>query len=161
MARLAHHLGVVTFASDGKIDWIEGGEHVKVEEAVVDRRDQGVGHGMSEPHQKGVIPRRIDYHEIMRALKRADGGREVGDLGPLVGFHRAGLSALDTIMRRQLELYARALSPGAAVLDVMGESFLLKNALYIIFVFVAPPPFADSKINPTISVLLLYFIRIK
>jgi hypothetical protein len=27
-------------------------------------------------------------------------------------------------MRRQLELCARALSPGAAVLDVMGESFL-------------------------------------
>jgi hypothetical protein len=60
----------------------------------------------------------------MRALNRADGGGEVGDLGRLVGFHRAGLSALDTIMRRQLELYACALGPGAAVLDVMGESFL-------------------------------------
>ena len=32
VARLAHHFGVVTFASNGKIDWIEGGEHVKVEE---------------------------------------------------------------------------------------------------------------------------------
>ena len=79
---------------------------------------------MSEPHQKGVIPGRIDHHEVMGALNRADGGGEVGDLDRLVSFHRAGLSALDTIMRRQLELYARALSPGAAVLDVMGESFL-------------------------------------
>src|SRR4029453_9736659 len=72
----------------------------------------------------GGIPGRIDHHEVMGALNRADGGGEVGDLGRLVGFHRAGLSALDTIMRRQLELYARALSPGAAGLDVMGESFL-------------------------------------
>jgi hypothetical protein len=30
--------------------------------------------------------------------------------------------------------------------------------LYIIFVLVAPPPFAASSIRPTISVLLLYFI---
>ena len=33
-----------------------------------------------------------------------------------------------------------------------------RYALYINFVFVAPPPFAASKISPTMSLLLLYFI---
>src|SRR5262245_52596453 len=79
---------------------------------------------MGEPHQKGIVPGRIHHHEVMRALNHVDGGTEVCDLGPLVGFNRAGLGALDAVMRRQLELYTRALSPGAAVLDVMGESFL-------------------------------------
>jgi hypothetical protein len=79
---------------------------------------------MSEPHQKSIVSGRIDHHEVMRAFNRADGGGEVGDLGRLVGFHRAGLGALDAVMRRQLELNTCALSPSAAVFDVMGESFL-------------------------------------
>src|SRR5262245_62368296 len=79
---------------------------------------------MGEPHQKGIVPGRIHHHEVMRALNHVDGGTEVSDLGPLVDFNRAGLGALDAVMRRQLELYTRALSPGAAILDVMGESFL-------------------------------------
>src|SRR5690349_25140200 len=35
-----------------------------------------------------------------------------------------------------------------------------RKALYINFVLVAPPPFAASRINPIMSVLLLYFILI-
>ena len=50
--------------------------------------------------------------------------REVGELLRLVGFERIALGPRHAIMRRQIELDARALAPGAAVFDVMRETFL-------------------------------------
>ena len=60
----------------------------------------------------------------MAVFDRTDGGGEVGYFLRLVGFDRAALGAVDTVMRRQFELNAPAFSPGAAVLNVMGEAFL-------------------------------------
>src|SRR5262249_53168826 len=80
--------------------------------------------------QKGVVPRRIDHHEVMSALNRADGSGEVGDFGRLVDFDRTGLGALNAVMRWQLERNLHALSPSAAILDVMGESFLPAVEIY-------------------------------
>ena len=123
-ARLAHHLGVVAFAGDAEIGRIEGGEHVEIEEAVVERRDQRVGHRMGEPHQIGVVAGRIDHHHVVAVLERADRLREVGEFLRLVGFQRIALGPLHAVMRRQVKRDARAFGPGAAVLDVMGETFL-------------------------------------
>jgi hypothetical protein len=50
---------------------------------------------MRESHQKGIVPGRIDHHEVMRALNRVDNAGEVSDLGPLVGFNRAGRRLLE------------------------------------------------------------------
>jgi hypothetical protein len=73
---------------------------------------------MSEPHQKGVVARCVDHHHVVAVFDRTDGSGEVGDFLRLVGFDRAALGAVDTVMRRQFELNAPAFSPGAAVLNM-------------------------------------------
>ena len=90
-ARLAHHLGVMAFAGDGEIDRVERAEHVEIDEAVVERRDQRVGHRMGEPHQIGVAAGRVDHHHVVAVLDRADRLREIGELLRLVGFQRIAL----------------------------------------------------------------------
>src|SRR5664279_5722344 len=114
----------MAFSGDAEIGRIEGGEHVEIEEAVVERRDQRVGHRMGEPHQISVVAGRIDHHHVVAVLERTDSLREVGEFLRLVGFQRIALGPLHAVMRRQIKRDARALAPGAAVLDVMGETFL-------------------------------------
>ena len=125
-ARFAHHLGIVAFAGDGEVGRVERREHVEVDEAVVERRDQRVGHRVREPHQIGVVAGRIDDHDIVAVLDGADRAREAGEFLRLVGLDRIAFGARDAIMRRQFELDAGALGPGAAVLDVMGEALLTR-----------------------------------
>jgi hypothetical protein len=53
--RLAYYAGVMAFAVDAEIGCIDGGEHVEVDEAVVERRHQRIGHRVREPHQIAVM----------------------------------------------------------------------------------------------------------
>ena len=123
-ARLAHHAGIVALAVHREGGRIERTEHVEIDEAVVDRRDQRVGHRMREPHQIGVGAGRIDHNHVVGVLDRGDGAREAVKLRRLVGVDRGALGAADAIMRRQFERNAGARGPAAAVLDIMGEALL-------------------------------------
>ena len=51
---------------------IDHAEHVEIDEAVVERRDQRIGHGVGEPHQIGIGARGIDDDEVVALLDRAD-----------------------------------------------------------------------------------------
>src|SRR6185312_7662241 len=41
-SRLAHHFGIVALARDGEIGWIESGQDVEIQEAVIERRYQSI-----------------------------------------------------------------------------------------------------------------------
>ena len=124
-ARLAHHLGVVARAGDREGRGIDGAEHVEIDEAVVERRDQRVGHRMREPHQVGVGARRIDHDEVVDVLDRVDRLGEAGELGRLVLVEpRACRRARCRNATGSFEVEPGARRPGAAVLDVMGEALL-------------------------------------
>ena len=62
----------------------------------------------------------------MIVLDRADRRREVCELSRLIGLERIAFSARDAIVRRQFKRDARALGPGAAVVDVMSEALLAR-----------------------------------
>ena len=85
---------------------------------------------MGKPHQVGIVTRRIDDDEIVGLLDRADGlgkGRE------FLGFNFVephAEAAGDAIMRRDVELDARAPRPIAAIFDVMSEAFLPRIEIY-------------------------------
>ena len=83
-AGVADHLGVVALAGDRIGGRVDGAEHVEVDEAVVERRDQRIGHGMGEPREIAVGARRIDDDEIVRLLDRADRLGKAGELDRLV-----------------------------------------------------------------------------
>ena len=59
-------------------------EHVEIDEAVVERRDQRIRHRMREPHQVGVVAGRIDDDEVVGLLDRADRLGEAAELRCLV-----------------------------------------------------------------------------
>src|SRR5476649_758879 len=68
---IPHHLRIVALADDRIGRGVDGAEHVEVEEAVVDRRHQRVGHRVRKTHQIAVGPRSIDHDEIECTLDRA------------------------------------------------------------------------------------------
>src|ERR1700723_419282 len=84
-------------------------EHVKVDETVVKRCDQGIGHRMSKPHQVGVVSRRIDNDEIAIALHRAHRSGESLEFLCLDLIEPRPSSARDPTMLGMSALYARPL----------------------------------------------------
>ena len=56
---------IVALAGHREGRGIDRAEHVEIDEAVVERRDQRVGHRMGEPHQVAVGARRVDDDEIV------------------------------------------------------------------------------------------------
>ena len=100
-ARFAHHVGVMAFAGNAEIGLVERGQHVEIHEAVVERRHQRIGHRMGEPHQIGIIARRIDHDDVMVMLDAADGGGEIREFLRFVGFDRITFAARHAKMRRQ------------------------------------------------------------
>jgi hypothetical protein len=121
---VAHHLRVMALSCHRVIGGVDGAEHVEIEEAVVDRRDQRVGHRMGQPHQVAVGARRIDDDEVETALDRRHRLHELKELGILVLGDLHGLAELDAAMHRQLEVEVGAARPGGAVVDVAGEALL-------------------------------------
>ena len=122
--RLAHHLRVMADPGQHEARRIDRAEHVEIDEAVVERRDQRVGHRMREPHEVGIGARRIDDHEIMGALDRA---HRLGEGAEFLRFDLVkaqAATACDAIMRGELELDARARRPVAAIVEVVGKAAL-------------------------------------
>src|SRR5882724_3726922 len=120
----AHHLGIMALAGHRIGGGIDGPQHIEIEEAVVDRRDQRVGHRMRKAHQIAVGSRRIDHDEVERPFDDADGIHELLELGVLVLRDLHGLAELDAAMDRQFERKTGAARPDAAIADITGEALL-------------------------------------
>ena len=104
---------------------IDRAEHVEIDEAVVERRDQRVGHRMREPHEVGVGARRINDDEIMGVLDRARPPRRRRRIPPLRSRRGAGRRRVRrNNARGASSLSARARRPVAAIVDVVGEAAL-------------------------------------
>ena len=114
----------MAYARDRESRRIDRAEHVEIHEAVVQRRHQRVGHGVSEPHQVAVVGRGIDHDEVVAVLDRSDRFGKAGELGDLVLLDLRALAAGHMIVRRQLELDFPTGRPAAPVFDVMGEGLL-------------------------------------
>jgi hypothetical protein len=123
-AGIAHYLGIVTISRHGIGLGIDGSEHVEIQEAVIDRRHQRVGHGMCKPHQIAVDAGRIDHDEVKGPLHRADGVHELLQLGVFILGDLHGPTELDAAVHRELEIKAGAARPGAAIIDVTGKTLL-------------------------------------
>src|SRR6266403_610407 len=121
---IPHHLRIMALAGHRVGFRIDGAEHVKIEEAVVDRRHQGVGHRMREPHQITVRTRGVDHDKIKGPLDRAHGVRELLEFARFVLGDLHGLAELDAAMHGDFEIEAGAARPGASVVDVTGETLL-------------------------------------
>src|SRR4029079_1827663 len=99
-------------------------EHVEIEEAVVDRRHQRVGHRMRQAHQIGVGTRRIDDDEIEGALDGAHRLHKLLELGIFIVRDLHRLAELDAVVHGDFEVEAGAARPRAPVGDVAGETLL-------------------------------------
>jgi len=96
--RLAHHVGEMAGARHRKSHRVDSREHVEIDEAVVERCDQRIGHRMRKPHQIAVVPRRIDDNEIVRVFDRIDGGSKFAELRGLIFGNQRTVGARDTVM---------------------------------------------------------------
>ena len=79
---------------------------------------------MREPHQVTVGSRRIDDDEVEGPFDGADGIHELLELGVLVLRDLHGFAEPDAAMQRQFETETGAACPGAAIVDVTGETLL-------------------------------------
>ena len=118
---LAHQLAIMADPGDRQRNRIECRQHVEVEKAVVQRRDQGVGDRMGEPHQVAVVRGRIDHDEVMAILRCGNGSLESGAFGRLVFLHDGAFDACDAEVCRQLQIDLAPPRPTAPALDVVGE----------------------------------------
>ena len=48
---------------------VDGADHIEIDEAVIDRRDQRIGHRMRKPHQVIIVSGRI-HHDKAAALRQ-------------------------------------------------------------------------------------------
>ena len=122
--RIAHHLRIMALAGHRIGRGVDGSEHVEIEEAVVDRRHQRIGHRVRQPHQVAVGTRGIDHDEIEGPLDRAHRVHELLEFGGFIVGDLHGLAELDAAMHGNFEIEAGAARPGAAVVDVTGETLL-------------------------------------
>ena len=93
----------MALAGDGIGRGIDGSQHVEIEETVIDRRHQRIGHRMREPHRIAVVAGRIDHNEIKGVLDRTDGIRELLEFRILVVGDLHGLPELDAAMHRKFQ----------------------------------------------------------
>ena len=59
-SRVLDGAGIVADAGDAEVFRIDVAEHVEVDEAVIERRDQRVGHRVRQPRQIVVVAGRVD-----------------------------------------------------------------------------------------------------
>jgi hypothetical protein len=105
---------------------IDQPENVEIDHAVVERRDQRIGHGVGEAGEKRVRAGGIDDDEVAGILDRLDGRRECGELAGLVVVEPHALAERHAMMARQFQRAADAACPHAAALDVAGETLLAR-----------------------------------
>ncbi len=116
----------MAFTGDGEIGGIECSQDVKIEETVIEGRDQRIRHGMGKPHQIGVHAGGIDNYHVMAVLDGADCRRKALELLRFVRLQRITLSSGDAVVRGQFQGKARALGPGAPIIDVVSETLLTR-----------------------------------
>jgi hypothetical protein len=93
--------------------------NIKIEEAVVERRNQRVGHGMGEAREVGVRTRGINHDEVLPMFDLGDRAGKTRELGVFVLIAARAFSACDAEMKRQFERQTELLRPPAAALDIV------------------------------------------
>lgn len=116
-ARFEHEIGIMRDKASMRAIVMHAREHVDVDEALVNGRNQRVGKRMRKPHQAGIACRRIDHHEFVGMLDRRDCFGERGEFHRFVIAHIIGSAAIERMVQRQLDRRRRRLRPGAAVLQ--------------------------------------------
>ena len=89
---LAHHNGIMTDPGNFERFRIDAVEHVKIDEGIVHRGDQRVGHRVRKSAEIIVRTRRVDDDKIMSVLNFADGPLKGGEVLAL-SFNRAVYSS--------------------------------------------------------------------
>src|SRR5208282_659729 len=125
-ARLTHHFGVVADAGHLEGGRIDDAEHIEIDEAVVKRGNQRIGHRMGQPHQVRIAARRVDDDEIVAALDRAHRFGEGAKFLRLDFIEPRGKTARHTIMPGMVELDVRARGPVTPVFNVMRKAALAR-----------------------------------
>jgi len=123
-AGVAHHLGIMALTDHRECRRIDMAEHVEVDKAVVERRDQRVGHGMGKAREIAVGSRRVDHDKVVGILDRGDRLRKTRKFDRLVFVELERRPVRDAKMHRDCQAEARALGPGAPVVDVVREALL-------------------------------------
>jgi hypothetical protein len=103
---------------------IDATEHVEIEETVIQRRHQRIGHRMRKPHQVGVVAGRIDHDEIVAVLDLVDRGREASELGGFILVDANALAARYAVVIGHFKHDASALRAVATILDIVREGLL-------------------------------------
>jgi hypothetical protein len=114
----------VAFAHDRIGFRIDGAEHAEIHEAVVERRDQRIRHGMGEAGEVVVDAGCVDNNEIVGLLDHGQDIDKPGKLDGLVLVEFLGRAAWHAVMFRQEKRETGPFRPGAAVLNVAGETLL-------------------------------------
>ena len=101
LTTVADHLGVMALAGDRIGGRVDGAEHIEIDEAVVERGNQRVGHGMREPREIAVGAGRVDDDEIVRLLDRADRLGKARELDRLVLVELGTLSSIPACLAQR------------------------------------------------------------
>lgn len=110
-------------AGHGKGVGGDAGQHVEIDEAVVKRRNQRVGHEVRQPRQKRVLARRIDDYSVVAVGEPGDGVGKLRVRGDLVLGAR-NVQLLEADMGGRGRLLAALACPGEPILDIAGEAAL-------------------------------------
>ena len=126
---LPHHFGVMAGSHDGHAGAVHMGQHVEIEEAIVDRRNQRIGVGMGQRRQRPGAARGVDDHDIVIDDAAFQQQPQPFGLGPVgfVGFVLARpLRRLDGEVLGRFDVAAGSLDKGATVGQVPGQRPLAK-----------------------------------
>ena len=116
----------MALADDGIGAGIDGAYHIQVDKAVVEWRDQRIGHGVSEAGEIAVGSGRVHHDEIVGSLDRPDRLGETGELDRLILVEPRRSAARDAKMGRRLELDVGVPRPHAAILHAAGKASLAR-----------------------------------
>ena len=72
VTHLAYQFGVVARSCRGKRHGIEPGEHIDIEETVIEGRHQRICDRMGKTHEIAVVRRGVDHQEVVAMLAAAD-----------------------------------------------------------------------------------------
>jgi hypothetical protein len=114
----------VTLADHSKRACIDCADDIQVDKAVIERRNEGIGHGVGKPGQVAVGAGRVHHHEIVGLLDRTHRLRKTGELDRLVLIELEPGAARDAKMHRYLEIDMSAPRPGTPILQVTREASL-------------------------------------
>jgi hypothetical protein len=119
---IVHHCGVMAGAGDFQSLGVKHAQHIEVNETVIQRRDQGVRHGMNQLDDGCLISGRVNDDIAMRTGKPGERVHEGVANGFVGGLIQWRVLVSQTNMCGNFQVCTDGLAPSAPVFDVASKT---------------------------------------